>query len=701
MLASQKDVVVLTEHIREGLMIITDPGASVRGEIYAVLESQVTHAVVVFDADFNLVEEQPFLSQMHALLEESNAKIDNRDVLAITLSEGSVVATLSLRSGFVRNRVEEFTNDRLMKIQISALDGEAAQFATGRVVSGGGPTLADSASSSSTARTLTSPNGVSEVLHLVVLYVDTPISSLTRVVLDAFAAALTEILCEYGTASYTGRNECAETLDTTVLKVMRVTTNVTGSADPVELTRIEVVVFDRVLATVVDADDLIQAIGLAFGEDEPARSEMLSLVMAHNGDSSLIWRNAFVLTNELDNAGASPRTMLAGSLSPWFVAVVVTFSLLSCVAGCYICVYCRGDEAKRGPSPFLAVKQRGKARLYYNTDAEFSATVRASPQTWDPPLGVIMPGERVTVLESRSGWLKIQAKAAWGDGMANHVWAKESMVDGKNNEERAILMPVPDASSFYPIVNIDGVRGIEADFEGVGGVLSDQPAVWSASPNFEYLQSAGGPARRPLSAHAEYLETIGAIAKQQQQQQHELQRLHQQQHSSSSIGTSGEYLSLQAPVTMPNNAALSPKVAAGAIAEGFAGASQEPGMAGSGANSEPDGRDSVMSPIIPTNADAAVWSAADSTAAAYSSDGYLEPRLFEPRLGQRTTSESSDMSALSPHSAPRHYFPNATPGQVHLYATPSSVDTLNAVAHNPILQSDGAAVADYRTTPGQ
>jgi hypothetical protein len=290
---------------------------------------------------------------------------------------------------------------------------------------------------------------------------------------------LVNILCEFGPAtSYTGRTECAATLLPTVLYVKRVTTNSTAAKAPVRLSRIELDVFDRILATGVAAKDLVLAIALAEEEDGLAAVGSLPLVMAHDTNTTLVWQRRIVST-KVDIDVTSPGTTLIGGLSPWFLVVVIACSLLACTACCYVCIGARRRRAKRQPSPFLAAEHRGKARLYYNADPSLNVLVRASPQTWDLPLGVIVPGERVTVLEPpRSGWLKILAKAAWGEVMANYVWAQECAVDPDTGDERTTMRPVTEASSFYPMANSSGGEGVQ---QTDNYVLHEQPPVgWSA-----------------------------------------------------------------------------------------------------------------------------------------------------------------------------------------------------------------------------
>jgi hypothetical protein len=111
---------LLSEHVRQGLPIIVDPNVAVRGEIFCVLKSQVHYATVVFDADFSQVEQRSLLVQMYSSLSSSAIGIDHRDVLAITVSEGSVVAVLALRSRIVLDQVQDVTKARLFTIRVGA-----------------------------------------------------------------------------------------------------------------------------------------------------------------------------------------------------------------------------------------------------------------------------------------------------------------------------------------------------------------------------------------------------------------------------------------------------------------------------------------------------------------------------------------------------------------------------------------------------
>jgi hypothetical protein len=302
-------------------------------------------------------------------------------------------------------------------------------------------------------------------------------SELDSLTLAAFRENAIEVLCVFGTAQYKLRSTCHTSLKVVVLSLEPVVLDVIGSSlnGIAGLTRMEYYVHDKVIRRIVPAYVTINA--TAEAELDGSLDIIFdsgTVLSARNSDSSEYWQHVNMMT-ELslsdDDDSVNPVSGVALSL-------IVTSSgifLLSCVCLFYFC--CCGATHERSISPFLAVKKRGKARLYYNANNAFSLAVRALPQAWEPPIGVIHPGDRVTVIEESNGWYKIQNKSGWGEKSRHYVWARTVAVDAGGNEHD-ILKPVQDASSFYPLVNINGVQGLELDLEGLAH--SSRGEGWSS-----------------------------------------------------------------------------------------------------------------------------------------------------------------------------------------------------------------------------
>jgi len=128
------------------------PDAADNFTIYGALEEQVHYLTIVFDMDYALVDTAAFKTLLENQIQQ--AAISPADVLAISLAEGSIVATLSLRSQLVADTVTAAINAGNIT---ATFDDEGSSGASVVVVGYFATTSAPTAAAPATAATDQSP----------------------------------------------------------------------------------------------------------------------------------------------------------------------------------------------------------------------------------------------------------------------------------------------------------------------------------------------------------------------------------------------------------------------------------------------------------------------------------------------------------------------------------------------------------------
>lgn len=296
----------------------------------------------------------------------------------------------------------------------------------------------------------------------------------SHAVQTGFAASIVDLICAYESA-FEFRSACAKSLHADIRNVR---------PDDAARTTIEFVVFDKLDQATIPGSAIVNLTSTAAAEGTLGHFFRQEIKEAKTADASSVWTTFGEVTTTGVTINDSTESDDDDDLYTALLAVsCVAILMFICCAAWNLTTWC-GRESKTGSrkSPLgWGRRNTDKARLFYNGNQSFSLAVRSGPALWEPPIAVIEPNERVTVLKMEGEWCKLQAKSTWGDGKLKVAWARKDAVDS-SGVVHEMLKPVMDAPSYYPLINAAGMSPVVQGGHGQWTTVASMSSPMTMSP---------------------------------------------------------------------------------------------------------------------------------------------------------------------------------------------------------------------------